>query len=1617
MADSPLFGRRGGLCFWNIDEHSQYNSENPKEIRLTLGRRDMERPSSAAFSFHAALARLQAIFNQQDVRVALYDRHELVALEPLDMPAFFASQPLPYNTHQIHQLIGYGPESQRRYRVLRSLLNYEDFRQAVLTKPFSEIDWAAFFPITDDRTVVSDILAKHEAYEWFRMIAGNEQLRQKIAESTRFERITISDAGIVYIGVEAVGVLQADPSAARLRFVPTQQQVLDMVDMNSEIFRSLTTAPQALVAPMVPAHPVIPDASKIFKPATSSLNPLQQRILGTAQRALRHIEQDHWLTSVEGAELATVLRNFLAKNNPVLNAEHPNAFAVFSDFEDAIQFGAVAWENMSDEEAEAMLLRTFSLMRPSNQLRVAKSLELIPGLPRTSAEFFDEEKSETIKQWLALRVQNEFEAYRVMLAVWTNYARLARRPLLEYFTWKERHAHDDNARKMFQRWIQVIGAATSFETLEDALRMKFAYPAVLSSDMREAFESMTEDQTGYVHDRDIHNTILSWLKDPAYYNVGLRRAPGSLTLGFIRARLAKNRKVIASAQQLGMDLDEYIEIYAAPKHPVEIILSLLPGIFVALHGFGSWKIFRTRLIGQFRMSSPFWILTFIFVRGILYPAMTNSVPTNFGGMILAYLVYAALSIAWNIDEHSRHNSEMASWQTLFGFEKRFYQPSSIPPVQQEFETQLNDALDGKDSSLSALETFGRQPTGKEKGRFISINWGGTNAVVMLVDLFGKGRYKAGTKKEGTKDDFAFDQVDKENPATAFDKVVNSIVRLVGDDKTTPMRIGFIFSFKMEQTSLRAAILRSWSKGWRDPETGEKFIGRDPGKVLQDRLHERGYTNIAIGALANDTLNPMIVYNYKLLGRILIRLLAFIYKFMGREFRAVLAFIGSILGTGHNTAVQIGDEIFNLESGNFNGVLDVQSIVDMELDKEVKDPASGAQMLEKMVSSKYLPEVLRRVMIRLNQQYPETFTWTPNEWLNIPFQLEGGHLAAFANDRTFGLRKTRSFFKSHDMPLSSFEAQTVQRLSRLIMRRSADLMAAHWAAIIHKRDPEFKEKHVIPVEGSLFTKNPLYQRYVNQELRRLLGWRKAWKIKFASIDGAEGVGAAILAAMTEPEPEVAVDLLAMGADLDVLHSAGKGDPLGFDLRRANRNQDGSISREEALMNGPLRETVRIFPMLLTASVFSQLVAMFVFVHWFPFTEVLVKNMALGSVVGIIVSLIMNLGIVIAVAHFDHRDEVLYNNGTNSYPTRPREPGDFLKILKGAMAYNFFPSVQLSISMSAVPFLFSTSLFFLVSVHFLIFGVALSFPSILVSHVYWNKTRKSNDLIGTSLRGFLLKNMVGRFVSYLRTRDAALRLVAIERRLRDVPEQELSSAVQQELLNINAREGKAGIAVSELLSRRAPDLVRASVQQPSKRFGLLMVLQLLVLANRLSFASMAPPQATTVIPIPVVNNAADVAMCKRQLIAMQQLKSYRGIKLDPSVWSVSADLSTELKNDVVAAVESSMDALPVSFVVERESGFDERSDGTYDVRTLLRVANENRVSRQTSRIELFDNLSDVQKPVPANVQLHILSSVAVPYVADDDALAKCVWFALMTGLAIVWVPMTRILAVARAAAKMA
>ena len=161
----------------------------------------------------------------------------------------------------------------------------------------------------------------------------------------------------------------------------------------------------------------------------------------------------------------------------------------------------------------------------------------------------------------------------------------------------------------------------------------------------------------------------------------------SLTLPFTRARLAKDPKVIAAAQAAGMNVNEYIEIHAVPEDPLEIILSLfLPVIFVMLHGFVSWKTFRTRLAGQWRISSPFWLLTSFFAALLIYVRQNPAAAVELWWIGPIYLAIAIYCRSWNIDVHRQHNRDHPDARLTLG--RRLSKASPIPEEQS-----LNESIE------------------------------------------------------------------------------------------------------------------------------------------------------------------------------------------------------------------------------------------------------------------------------------------------------------------------------------------------------------------------------------------------------------------------------------------------------------------------------------------------------------------------------------------------------------------------------------------------------------------------------------------------------------------------------------------------------------------------------------------------------------------------------------------------------------------------------------------------------------------------------------------------------------------------------------------------------------
>jgi hexokinase len=253
---------------------------------------------------------------------------------------------------------------------------------------------------------------------------------------------------------------------------------------------------------------------------------------------------------------------------------------------------------------------------------------------------------------------------------------------------------------------------------------------------------------------------------------------------------------------------------------------------------------------------------------------------------------------------------------------------------QQFETEMEKGLSGKDSSLAMIASYvsaeGEVPIDKP---VIVLDAGGTNLRVCTVsfDQHGKADIEhfekytmPGISSKLTKEEFYNLLCDYLKP------VINK-----ADS------IGFCFSYPTEITPEKDGKLLYWTKEVKVPE----LVGEYIGKGLNDALESKGYPKKKITIL-NDTVAALLAG--KAIG----------------EVRKCSDYVGFILGTGTNTAyvekneniakinLNSGTQVINVESGNFDKCS--QSSADINMDNNTENP--GKYIFEKMIAGRYLGAV-------------------------------------------------------------------------------------------------------------------------------------------------------------------------------------------------------------------------------------------------------------------------------------------------------------------------------------------------------------------------------------------------------------------------------------------------------------------------------------------------------------------------------------------------------------------------------------------------------------------------------------------------------------------------------------
>lgn len=409
----------------------------------------------------------------------------------------------------------------------------------------------------------------------------------------------------------------------------------------------------------------------------------------------------------------------------------------------------------------------------------------------------------------------------------------------------------------------------------------------------------------------------------------------------------------------------------------------------------------------------------------------------------------------------------------------------LSSIADRFRKAMEDGLAGRPSPLKMLPSYIGEPSGKEKGTTLAVDFGGTNVRAIAVSLDGSGGATMDriVKFPLKAADGSYDHVSPEaTAAELFDCIAEKIAEIAPPGGH--FALGHTFSFPCEQRGINSAFLIHWTKEIRT----RGVEGQDVTSLLEAALARKGVKAAVPAAVINDTVGTLLAAGYS-------------------ERNVDIA---SICGTGHNSCyleprhpLTGKPMVVNLESGNFDGA--PRTGIDEELDAASEMP--GKQRLEKMASGYYLGEIVRRILRRASRDgalpsCPKLEERHVVRGMDIDSMLLDGPdlpaTAAFASGR-LGLRG-----------LDGDRLGIIKAASEAVARRSSRMVAATFAGIVRYLDPALSRPHTIAIDGSLYEKMPGYPDEIARVLAALLGADATVKT-ILSKDGS-GIGAAIAAAV-------------------------------------------------------------------------------------------------------------------------------------------------------------------------------------------------------------------------------------------------------------------------------------------------------------------------------------------------------------------------------------------------------------------------------------------------------------------------------------------------------------------------
>jgi len=374
----------------------------------------------------------------------------------------------------------------------------------------------------------------------------------------------------------------------------------------------------------------------------------------------------------------------------------------------------------------------------------------------------------------------------------------------------------------------------------------------------------------------------------------------------------------------------------------------------------------------------------------------------------------------------------------------------------------------------------------------AIDMGGSNLRILKVKLDGNGGIDQSNSKAITAEIPA--AIQQSSAEVLFDFIVDTIIKLISEDK---VKMGFTFSFPVNQTSINSGILIKWTKGF----TARDVVERDIVNLLNNAMVKKGI-KANVNALINDTVGTLLTGAYQQVG--------------------TDCCIGLILGTGSNTCYVEKIEnikkyksdsgakemIINMEAGNFGSRrIDKDMPLtkwDHLLNRQSNNPDN--QILEKQISGMYLGEITRLILIDLIRG-GKIFTSVKDTKLRLdePYGFDTKQMSIIETDKTPDLTTVQKTLSEFGISKSTKEERLlVQKIAHLVAERAAALASAQLVACLVQMGKDKKDV-VVAVDGSVYEKYPGFKSMMDHYLHLLLDHSK---VRLVLAKDGSGVGAAL-----------------------------------------------------------------------------------------------------------------------------------------------------------------------------------------------------------------------------------------------------------------------------------------------------------------------------------------------------------------------------------------------------------------------------------------------------------------------------------------------------------------------------